>query len=233
MNIVDLEGGWPQNPKWSRYLKKDFNNLKYKFNDSENIECSYSQAYQDMFVLTMLDGKRDGIYLELGACFPRVCNNTYILESEFGWTGTSFEIDNERTDYFNSQRKNKCIAADATTYDYSSLNYPKQIDYLQIDCEPANITFKCLKQILLSEYRFSVITFETDVYADGIEIQYKQQELLKSLGYKLVVKNIKCEGNPFEDWWVDPTVISEERWRPFISHWDVGIEARNVILLGN
>lgn len=230
MNIEELEGGWPQNPKWNRYTKNDFSNLKYKFNGSEDIEHSYSQAYQDMFVLTMLDGKRNGIYLELGACFPRVCSNTYILESQFGWTGTSFEIEKERSDYFNNQRSNICISADATTYDYTSLDHPERIDYVQFDCDPADNTLKCLKQVLLSKHRFSVITFETDVYASGTRVQDEQQEILKSLGYQLVAMNIKCEGAIFEDWWVDPTVVPKERWEPYVSHSPYGIDARDVLL---
>jgi len=232
MNKEELEGGWPQNPKWNRYTSNDFSKLKYQFVGAEEIEHSYSQAYQDMFVLSMLDGKLNGTYLELGACFPRCCSNTYILEKQFAWTGVSFEIDEERTNYFNEQRDNVCIAADATTYDYSSLNLPEQVDYAQFDCDPADVTLKCLKQVLLSNHRFSVITFETDVYANGTSVQREQQEILNSLGYQLVAMNIKCEGAIFEDWWVDPTVVPEERWKPFVSHASFGIDARDVIVKG-
>lgn len=230
MNKEELEGGWPQNPKWNRYTSNDFSNLKYQFPGAKEIKHSYSQAYQDMFVLSMLDGKMNGTYLELGACHPRCTNNTYILETQFAWTGVSFEIVEERSDYFNEQRNNLCIAADATTYDYSTLDLPKQVDYVQFDCDPAHVTLKCLKQVLLSNHRFSVITFETDVYANGTSTQMEQQQILNSLGYQLVAMNIKCEGAIFEDWWVDPTVVPEERWKPFVSHDPYGIDARDVIL---
>ena len=36
------------------YSKSKLERLKFKFNDVELINKNYSQAYQDMFVLTML-----------------------------------------------------------------------------------------------------------------------------------------------------------------------------------
>ena len=174
MEVHELEGDWPTSPHWGpRYSKEnDHSKLRLDFVGSETVENNYSQAFQDMFVLCMLDGKRNGTYWELGADKPRKLNNTYILESEFGWTGHSFDIEKEKVDYFNTQRKNKCIYADATTYDYASLGYPEQIDYLSLDCDPANITLDCLKQLPLDKHRFSVITYETDVYQDGADYQF-------------------------------------------------------------
>ena len=40
-----------------KYTPNQQNNLKYQFKGVENIKQNYSQIYQDMFVLTMLDGK--------------------------------------------------------------------------------------------------------------------------------------------------------------------------------
>ena len=38
------------------------------------------------------------------------------------------------------------------------------------------------------------------------------------------------EGNPFEDWWVDPTIVPEEKWKSF-KFGGLGTEGREVILL--
>ena len=43
-------------------------------------------------------------------------------------------------------------------------NYPKQIDYLSLDIDPSEATLAALKKLPLDEYRFSVITYETEVY---------------------------------------------------------------------
>ena len=39
---------------------------------------SYSQSAQDIFVLSVLDQKRDGTYLEIGSSVPVDNNNTYL-----------------------------------------------------------------------------------------------------------------------------------------------------------
>jgi len=223
------ECDWPNCP---RYFKGDYEKLKTKFTGAEDIENNWSQSMQDMFVLTMLDGKKKGVYVEVGADQPRVISNTYLLETEFDWAGVSFELDGNKVSFFNTMRRNKCICDDATEFDYKFLfgerNYPKQIDYLQLDIDPAEGTLAALKKMPLDDYRFSVITYETDVYSSGADIQDEQIHILESKGYQLVAKNVKCEGNPYEDWWVDPAIVSEERWKPYYTR--IGAESNEVIL---
>ena len=224
-----MECDWPNCP---RYFRNNYENLKTKFAGAENIENNWSQSMQDIFVMSMLDGKRNGVYVEIGADQPRVISNTYLLENNFDWSGVSFELDADKVTFFNTTRKNKCLCEDATLYDYKSIfeerNYPKQIDYLQLDIDPAEGTLNALKALPLDEYRFSVITYETDVYSSGADIQDEEIAILKDAGYQLVIKNIKNEGNPFEDWWIDPNIISEEKWKPYKT-W-VGSDAEEVIL---
>ena len=196
---------------WPRYSKVEHERLKHKFPGSGGVKFNWSQSMQDMFVLMALDGKRNGVYVELGADLPRIINNTYLLESEFDWSGVSFEYDPEKVTFFNTIRRNKCICTDATTFDYKFLfqerNYPKQIDYLQLDLDPAEGTLAALKHLPLDDYRFTAITYETDVYRAGADVQDEEIEYLKSYGYELVVRNVANEGNPYEDWWVDPNVV--------------------------
>ena len=196
---------------WPRYSKVEHERLKHKFPGSGGVKFNWSQSMQDMFVLMALDGKKNGVYVELGADLPRIINNTYLLESEFDWSGVSFEYDPEKVTFFNTIRRNKCICDDATTFDYKFLfeerNYPKQIDYLQIDLDPAEGTLAALKHLPLDDYRFTAITYETDVYTAGADVQDEEIEYLKSYGYELVVRNVANEGNPYEDWWVDPNVV--------------------------
>ena len=223
-----MECDWPNCP---RYFRNNYENLKTKFTGAENIENNWSQSMQDIFVMSMLDGKRNGVYVEIGADQPRVISNTYLLEKDFDWSGISFELDADKVAFFNTIRKNKCLCEDATLYDYKSLfqksNYPKQIDYLQLDIDPAEGTLRALKALPLDDYRFSVITYETDVYSSGADIQDEQIEILESHGYQLVAKNVKCEGNPYEDWWVDPAIVSEDIWKPYKTR--IGLDSWEVV----
>lgn len=202
------------------YKKEEHPYLKYKFPNSELFETNYSQAHQDMFVLSMLNGKQKGIFLEIGAYHPTYVSNTYLLDKYFNWQGVSIDINTipEWSDF----RNTKLLCQDALTIDYNRLlkdnNFPSQIDYLQLDIEPNSNTLECLKRIPFNDYRFSVITYETDAYdfaptkQDSINRRNESREILLSHGYELIVGNI-CNTSPlypFEDWYVDPTVVSPE-----------------------
>lgn len=48
---------------------------------------SFAQLQQDRWVLSELNGKRDGFFVEIGAFDGKELSNTYLLETEYGWTG--------------------------------------------------------------------------------------------------------------------------------------------------
>ena len=79
---------------------------------------SNSQAGQESFVLDTTNNKKKGVYVEIGASHASIDSNTFILESEFDWTGISIEIDEKKCNEFNLKRKNICINADALKFDY-------------------------------------------------------------------------------------------------------------------
>jgi tetratricopeptide (TPR) repeat protein len=199
-----------------RYTSSMYNSLRFKFNDSDKIASNYSQTYQDMFILSMLNGKKNGTYLEIGAADPFYGNNTALLEKNYNWTGVSLEILPEEVAKFESQRKNKIVLTDATKVDYDTFieeNFDTtDIDYLQVDCEPPSVTLDILKMIPLDKYRFAVITFEHDYYAD-ITRSYreKSREYLQSKGYQLVVSDIAPNNiSNYEDWWIHPELVDSE-----------------------
>lgn len=196
------------------YIKeKNLNLLKWKFDGVENIEKNYSQAYQDMFVLTVLNGKKNGTYLEIGSEEPQYKSNTNLLESQFNWKGVSVEIDEPEVKRFKASRLNPIICADATQVDYDSLlkqtNLPTDIDYLQIDTEPSSTSFEVLLSIPFDKYRFAVVTFEHDHAVDfSRTYREKSRRYLKSQGYEMIVPDIgPTDWYSFEDWWVHPELV--------------------------
>jgi len=183
--------------------------MKYYSNSREN---------QDLFVLCVLDGKKYGSYLEIGAYLPIEDSNTYLLESEFGWDGISLEIVDLYASVFNEARVNLCVCADATTVDYSRLLLdilPDHIDYLQLDIDPHANTLKALHAIDFEKFSFSVITYEHDLYNGGSKERKESREILASLGYTLVVGDVSHGDLVFEDWYVNEEYMKSDNWRRF------------------
>ncbi len=212
-NIARLGSGL-QSQASILYNKKDHSKLRFKFDGSEKIERNYSQVYQDMFVLSALNGKTNGTYVEIGGGKPCHNNNTWILENEFDWTGFSLETNQEFVNEYRKQRKNSIFSDDALTVNYKKLFEEhfktKEIDYLQLDIEPAKNTFECLLSIPFEEYKFAVITYEHDYYVDVTKsYREKSRRYLKMMGYELVVNDISPDGiSNFEDWWVHPDLVN-------------------------
>jgi hypothetical protein len=205
-NLKNL-GNWKEP---SLYNSNYYLDLKYKFQNVHTIKQNYSQCYQDMFVLSILNGKRNGTYLEIGCADPYYGNNTALLENEFGWNGISVDIDSKLVETFNNHRNNKAIQKDATKINYSELLQNNLIiDYLQIDCDPPSISYEVLQKIPFHTHKFAVITFEHDHYLDDTQsIRDKSRKLLQSFDYELVVSNISPDDYcSYEDWWVHPDLV--------------------------
>lgn len=212
-NIVNLGSG-PYEYCFRYYNKSMYEKLRYKFSGSEKIEKNYSQVYQDLFILSVLDGKKNGSFLEIGGADPWLGNNTALLESMFDWRGVSIEYDKKFISTYKGQRPKAIVLhQDALTTDYEELLRTSfedtVIDYLQLDIEPARNTYECMLKIPFDQYKFRVITYEHDYYAD-VTRSYRDlsREFLRSKGYVLVANDISPDGIcNFEDWWVHPDLV--------------------------
>jgi hypothetical protein len=197
------------NPVGYSIIKREW--LIRQFPGVEEIQVNFSQLHQDMFVLCMLDGKRGGSYLEIGAHEPVFISNTYLLESAFGWKGVGIELDAGMVGRHRERRRNPCHREDARTADYDRLlksaGLSSVIDYLSIDVDPPAVTLAALKRIPHELYRFRVITFEHDYTAGGALERMESRAYLGSLGYRLVVSDVSWKDWIVEDWWVHPDLV--------------------------
>ena len=212
------------------YDKSKYNRLKIPFPGAENITQNYSEAYQDMFVLSVLKGKKNGTYVEIGSGDPSYGNNTYLLEKDFNWNGISLDISEEFVKAHNEKRNHTCILKDATVANYEALfaaaGFDEVIDYLQIDCDPPSISFKALLAIPFEKYKFRTITFEHDHYADPQGgFREKSRNYLQAQGYTLFVANISPDDNrPYEDWYIKSDLLDDDMLEVlsfFISNKDI------------
>ena len=186
--------------------------MKYNSNSREN---------QDLFILSVLDKKKEGTYLEIGSATPIIDNNTYLLESEFNWTGVSIDFNYAFINEF-KVRSNPFILADATELDYDLLisNYYKSthIDYLQLDIDPPSNTFKALNKINFDKFSFSVITYEHDLYAGGDYEREASRKILESYGYTRVISDVMHNNLIFEDWYINEKYMPTDMWKQFIGN---------------
>src|SRR2546430_17225098 len=72
-----------------RYVKDNPNELGGLFTRvcAINFTNSYAQRFQDLLVLFLMNGKRDGFFVEFGATNGRDLSNTFMLEQHFSWKG--------------------------------------------------------------------------------------------------------------------------------------------------
>jgi hypothetical protein len=189
------------------------------------------QAEQDRFVLTLLNFKKNGFFIELGSQHPISTNNTYFLEKLYGWKGIMIEYDENYLPLYKLERVNSIhIIEDATKINYKNLfqqyNVPNVIDYLQIDLDVDNgstlNTLIKLNDDILDYYKFATITFEHDMYASENDediwsvTRKKSREILTNRGYFLIFPDVRLSSNlsyrgkqcgAFEDWYVHPDLI--------------------------
>jgi len=193
------------------------------------IRGSFSQAGQESMAAYFSDYSNFGCYLEVGSGHPKQINNTYLLETHYQWKGLGVELNPELVSNYRELRKNPVVLADATNLNYLELlrnhDFPNRIDFLQIDIDPSSQSLAALKALPLDEYRFSVITFEHDLYKNSSNesIADESREILQKEGYCLIFKNVKFLNGAFEDWYVDPAVVSAKKIKDFknnnIEYW--------------
>jgi hypothetical protein len=189
----------------------DNNKLKLKFNGYESITENHSQAAQDLFVLSCLNGKRDGTFLDLGCHHPIHISNTYLLENKFGWNGVCIDIEQQLVSQFNGLRNCVALTEDCTKLDFQKIKSyynSNHIDYLSLDLEPASVTLECLATIPFNEIEFSIITFEHDSYRFGNWCRDASRTIFEKHGYVRIASDVSNAYNIYEDWYYNPKYVS-------------------------
>jgi len=191
--------------------------------------------------LSILNGKRGGYFLEIGAQDPIIISNAYLLESKFGWKGISIDLDSSVVLKHKEYRTNVFINDNALKINYEDLlksnQMPERIDYLQVDIDPAEQSLAVLKIFPFEKYKFSVITFEHDVYRGGNNLQVKEESryIFQSYGYTMVAGNICNRGahDPYEDWWVDLEAVDLKLVEKFRQRGDLFISGGEYLGIWN
>jgi hypothetical protein len=204
VNALLAEHGYPSTLAYDPSL---FGQYKFKFDGQEDIKTNYSRHFQDMFVLSVLDGKRDGTFIEIGSGHPELFNNTLLLERDFGWRGINIDSSERFAHIFSRHRKTNMIHADAAGTDYGTVFkqqcLEQHIDFLRINCEYASI--EALKNIPFAKHEFGIIQFQHNATWWGDQFRKESREILQKIGYILLVSDVAVDNTQnYEDWWVHP-----------------------------
>jgi len=188
------------------------------------MNSTYSQAGQDLFVLSATNNKRNGYFLEIGSNHPSYNNNSFLLETQYKWKGLMVEYDKSFETSYKTERSNSIyVINDARLVNYREIldsnNFPTNMDYLQIDLDVDNKstlnTLELLEQTVFDKYKFATITFEHDIYSGNFfDTREISRKIFKQRGYLLAFPDVAVYWNgkhqPFEDWYVHPDLVSNE-----------------------
>lgn len=169
------------------------------------LKSSKSQLRQDLVVLSYLQFKRDGFFVEFGAADGLKLSNTYLLESQFSWTGILAEP--ARTWHRSLGLNRRCHIDHRCVWNESnkSLNFFerdfKECSGLQLSKKGSGISdFLLMKKYkvttvtlndLLEEYSSPKIIDYLSVDTEGSEF-----EILSSVNFdKYIFRFISCEHN--------------------------------------
>jgi len=203
--------GYPSTLAYTKDQKEDY---KFPFEGLEKVERNYSRHFQDMFVLSFLNGKREGTFIEIGSGHPELFNNTLLLEKDFDWKGISIDNSERMCAEYSRKRKSTIVLDDAASINYHYLFkqncLENNVDFLRINAEGA--TEKAIEAIPYHDYEFTIIQIQHNACWWGNDLRDKTREVLSKIGYVLYVPDVAVdEHNNYEDWWVHPGFVNNKR----------------------
>jgi len=175
-----------------------------------------SQHKQDEFIINYFKGKKDGIFLDVGAHDGETLSNTYVLEKEFGWSGMCFEPMAHEFEKLNESRNsinyNCALYSTNGTETFTMLDYDGYPDMLSgiskditinhmgnILSEQKAIGGK-LKYIKVKTRILSEILEEHGLYKIdfmSIDTEGSELKILQSIDYDIFnIEVIICENGP-------------------------------------
>ncbi len=208
----------------------------------------YSQSDQDKWVCSVLDNKKNGYFIDIGAYDGVNTSNTYTLEKYLNWTGVCVEANTKI--YNNLKNSRDCISLNCAVSDYNGtclfgddsigsgtnmincntldtilteINAPEDIDYLSLDIEGHE--YNVLSVFNFKKWKIKLITVEHNLYCSGDTNKNKIFKLLSESGFTRVVDNALCldknpayYNKPYEDWYVNTCYLDSLLYN--INNWN-------------
>lgn len=197
---------------------------------------TYSQVSQDLWVLETLKYKNNGYFLDVGAYDGIEFSNSYLLESEYNWSGTLVEANpsNFYKMIKNRPNTNNVMCAITDEAGYMTINdngmssqltknslqkiETKTFEQLfQLYNIPNSIDYMSLdiegyESLALTKFPFhthtcKTMTVEHNLYLNGNSNKISTYKILTKNNYVLIKENVSHNNNPFEDWYIHKSIL--------------------------
>jgi len=159
---------------------------------------SFSQINQDLFVLDILNYKKNGFFIEIGAGDGLNLSNTYLLEKDYMWTGILVEPN--RNFY-----EKCCVSRGCMVFNKLLLNVP-QVSLRFFEKKDGEFSHsegygQVSASEIVSEYDIETIRFE-NLFSDfsvkpridflSIDTEGSEAEILKSIDFSIHQPLVIC-----------------------------------------
>ena len=171
------------------------------------VSSSKSQLRQDLFVLAVLNFKKDGFFVEFGATDGIRLSNTHLLETKFDWKGilaepAQFWGESLKMNRPNSAIETRCVWKDSDSIltlneakmaEYSTVDDYSKFDLhgkLRINGKKYHVTSISLEDMLIKHNAPTIIDYLS------IDTEGSEYEILKDFNFgKYKFNVISCEHN--------------------------------------
>ena len=167
----------------------------------ENHYMSYSQRFQDLWVLYETGSLRDGTFVDFGAGDGRNSSNSYLLQQKFGWGGILVEPNVDYDDNLRHHVTDKVHVATGicvSDKDEDSVDFVASFDpslstlHYTLDSDSHGMTRRALKSEVRKIPSVTLAKLIGDVKADYLSIDTEGSEY--DILHQYFVNDV---GNPF------------------------------------
>lgn len=203
-----------------------------------NIHRSHAQILQDLWVLYMLGEKRDGFFVEFGACDGHSLSNTLLLEQAYGWTGILAEPNPVWHEALTANRTARistlCVAAESgQTVDFISTDKMPELSRMA-DIVPNDVHERNGNRDRQTLYRVETVSlldllcqYEAPAVIDYISIDTEgsEYEILKDFdfdAYSFRLVTVEHAGETEKRTAIRKLLTAKgyNNWMPAVTRWD-------------
>ncbi len=203
-----------------------------------NLERSHSQILQDLWVLYMLAEKREGFFVEAGACDGLSLSNTLLLEKNYGWSGILAEPNQDWHAALENNRSARishfCLAAESNkNVDFLATNDRPELSRIA-DIVPNDVHERNGNRANAKHYKVPTISLtdllcqcEAPKYIDylSLDTEGSEFEILRTFDfdeYKFGLITVEHAGEETKREAIRKVLVSKgyNHWLPVLTRWD-------------